>query len=151
MYSFSYLEPVCWSMSSSNCCFLTCIQVSQEAHNDGMEKRYIEKLLYYGNICNSNVLGRRFPGGASVKEPACLCRRCKRHKFDPWVRKIPWRRAWQPIPILLPGESHGHTESGRLQFMRSQRVRHNWSDLACTPHIRKKTKLWPFSFGLHFS
>ena len=31
MYSFSYLEPVCCSMSSSNCCFLTCIQVSQEA------------------------------------------------------------------------------------------------------------------------
>ena len=31
MYSFSYLEPVCWSMSSSNCCFLTCIQISQEA------------------------------------------------------------------------------------------------------------------------
>ena len=31
MYSFSYLEPVCYSMSSSNCCFLICIQVSQEA------------------------------------------------------------------------------------------------------------------------
>ena len=31
VYSFSYLEPVCCSMSSSNCCFLTCIQVSQEA------------------------------------------------------------------------------------------------------------------------
>ena len=31
MYSFSYLEPVCYSVSSSNCCFLTCIQVSQEA------------------------------------------------------------------------------------------------------------------------
>ena len=31
MYSFSYLEPVCYSMSSSNCCFLTCLQVSQEA------------------------------------------------------------------------------------------------------------------------
>ena len=31
MYSFSYLEPICCSMSSSNCCFLTCIQVSQEA------------------------------------------------------------------------------------------------------------------------
>ena len=30
-YSFSYLEPVCCSMSSSNCCFLNCIQVSQEA------------------------------------------------------------------------------------------------------------------------
>jgi len=31
MYSLSYLEPVCCSMSSSNCCFLTCIQISQEA------------------------------------------------------------------------------------------------------------------------
>src|SRR5574341_1295137 len=31
MYSFSYLEPVCCSMSSSNCCLLTCIQISQEA------------------------------------------------------------------------------------------------------------------------
>ena len=31
MYSFPDLEPVCFSMSSSNCCFLTCIQISQEA------------------------------------------------------------------------------------------------------------------------
>ena len=31
-------------------------------------------------------------------------RRCK---FDPWVRKIPWRRKWQPTPIFLPGESSG--------------------------------------------
>ena len=31
MYSFSYLEPVCCSMFSSNCCFLTCIQISEEA------------------------------------------------------------------------------------------------------------------------
>ena len=27
--------------------------------------------------------------------------------LDPWVAKIPWRRAWQPIPVFLPGESHG--------------------------------------------
>ena len=27
--------------------------------------------------------------------------------FDPWVRKAPWRRKWQPTPIFLPGESHG--------------------------------------------
>ena len=33
MYSFPSLEPVCCSMSSSNCCFLTCIQISQEAGN----------------------------------------------------------------------------------------------------------------------
>ena len=30
-HSFSYLDPVCCSMSSANCCFLTCIEVSQEA------------------------------------------------------------------------------------------------------------------------
>ena len=30
------------------------------------------------------------------------CRRCRRYRFDPWVRKIPWRRAWQPTPIFLP-------------------------------------------------
>ena len=27
--------------------------------------------------------------------------------FDPWVGKVPWRRAWQPTPAFLPGESHG--------------------------------------------
>ena len=35
------------------------------------------------------------------------CLQCKRPGFSPWVRKIPWRRAWQPTPVLLPGESHG--------------------------------------------
>ena len=33
--------------------------------------------------------------------------RCKRHRFDPWVGKIPWRRARQPTPSFLSGESHG--------------------------------------------
>ena len=31
----------------------------------------------------------------------------KRRRFHPWVRKIPWRRAWQLTPVFLPGESHG--------------------------------------------
>ena len=48
-----------------------------------------------------------FPGGASGKEPACQCRRRKGCKFDPLVRNIPWRRAWQPSPVFLPRESHG--------------------------------------------
>ena len=48
-----------------------------------------------------------FPGGASGKESACQCRRHKRHGFNPWVGKIPWRRARQPTPVFLPGESHG--------------------------------------------
>ena len=44
---------------------------------------------------------------ASGKEPACQCWRHKRDVFDPWVRKIPWRRAWQLTPVFLLRESHG--------------------------------------------
>ena len=48
-----------------------------------------------------------FSGGSSGKESLCQCRRHKRLGFDPWVGKIPWRRAWQPTPAFLPGEFHG--------------------------------------------
>ena len=40
MYSFPYLEPVCCSMSISNCCFLTCVQISQEA----------DKVVWYSHL-----------------------------------------------------------------------------------------------------
>ena len=40
----------------------------------------------------------------SSKESTCQYRR---HRFDLWVGKIPWRRAWQPTPVFLHGESYG--------------------------------------------
>ena len=43
----------------------------------------------------------------SGRESTCQCRRCKGHRFDPWVRKIPQRREWQPPPVFLPREFHG--------------------------------------------
>ena len=46
----------------------------------------------------------RLPWWLSGKESTCQCRRCA---FDPWDGKIPWRRKWQPTPVVLPGESHG--------------------------------------------
>jgi len=46
----------------------------------------------------------RFPSGSVVKNPPVNARR---PKFDAWVRKMPWRRKWQPIPVFLRGESHG--------------------------------------------
>ena len=68
--------------------------------------------------------------------PRWLSRRlhlqCRRHGFNPWVRKIPWRRKWQPTPVYLPGESHGQRNLAGLQFMGSQRVGHNWTNLAGT-------------------
>jgi len=39
-----------------------------------------------------------------VKKSPCQCRR---HRFDPWVGKIPWKKKWQPSPVFVPGESHG--------------------------------------------
>ena len=41
------------------------------------------------------------------------------------VRKTPWRKKWQPIPIFLPGKSHGQKEPDRLQSTELQRVGHN--------------------------
>ena len=53
------------------------------------------------------------------------------------LERLPWRRAWQPTPALLPGESHGTEEPGGLQSIGSQRVRHNWA----TNHTHTHTPL----------
>ena len=42
-------------------------------------------------------------GCASGKEAACQSRT---PEFDPWVRKIPWRKKWQPTPVIMPEKSH---------------------------------------------
>ena len=77
------------------------------------------------------VMGFGLPKWLSGKESTCQCRRRRRHGFDPWVRKIPWRRVWQPILVLLPRESHGqrslaycspqgHTESDTTEVTKQQ-------------------------------
>ena len=38
-----------------------------------------------------------------------ICLQCRRHRFDPWVRRIPWRRKWQPTPVFLPRKSQGQS------------------------------------------
>ena len=75
--------------------------------------------------------GQGFPGAASGKEPTHQCWRRNKHGFNPWVGKISWRRAWQPTPVILAWRIPWIEEPGRLQSTGSQRVRHNWSDLAC--------------------
>ena len=44
-----------------------------------------------------------FPGVSVVKNPPAS----RRLRFDPWVKKFPWRRKWLPSPVFLPGEFHG--------------------------------------------
>ena len=53
------------------------------------------------------IMQGRLPRWCSGKESACQYRRRKGCEFDPRVGKIPWRRAWPPTPVFLPGESHG--------------------------------------------
>ena len=77
-------------------------------------KYFIMKYSDTQNIYNSIVCGhlvtivfkKGLPGGDSDKESTCQHRRHKRHRFKPWVGKIPWRKEWQLTPVFLPGESH---------------------------------------------
>ena len=64
-----------------------------------------------------------FPGGSVVKVSTCQCRRCRRHGFS-WVGKIPWGRKWQPIPVFLPGKSHGQRSLAGYSPQGPKRVRH---------------------------
>ena len=63
-----------------------------------------------------------FPGGSDGKESACNAG--KPARFDPWVRKIPWRREWQTTPVFLPGESHGQRSLESYSSW-GHRVEHN--------------------------
>ena len=64
-----------------------------------------EKLLFemWKVRCGALTFSGLHPGDSGGKESTCECKRCR---FDPWVRKIPRRRKWQPILVFLPGESH---------------------------------------------
>ena len=62
-------------------------------------KKKFSKTKYYFSLLFSIIytsIGAS-PGGTSGKESACQCRRPKRLGFHPRVRKIPWRRKWQPL------------------------------------------------------
>ena len=73
-----------------------------------------------------------FPGGTSGKEPAFRCRRHKRCGLDPWVRKIPWRRVWQPMPVFLPGMDRGTWRATDHEVSKSWTQRKRLNEHACT-------------------
>ena len=56
---------------------------------------YIYACMYINHIYG-------FPSGSAV-----ICLQCRKCRFSPWVRNIPWRRTWLPIPVFLSGEFHG--------------------------------------------
>ena len=88
-------------------------------------------LTLWQNVFERAGGGEGLPQGLHSKELACDAEDTG-DAGSVRVRKIPWRRAWQPIPVVLPGESPWTEEPGGLQSIGSQRVGHNWSDWAHT-------------------
>ena len=111
MYSFPYLEPVCCFMSSSNCCFLTCIQISQEA---GQVVWYSQLLKNFPEfVVVHTVKGFGIVNKAEVDvflELSWIKYRLGLSSF-----RINWWRWWRT------------GKPGVLQSVGSQRVRHNWA------------------------
>ena len=71
-----------------------------------------------------------FPGGTSGKEPTCQFRRCKRCRFNSWVRKIPLEEGTETHSSNLAWKIQWTEEPGRLQSIGWQRIGHDWSHLA---------------------
>ena len=87
-------------------------------------------------------------GASQVAQWETICLQCRRVGFDPLVRKIPWRRKWQPTPVFLLRQSHGQRSLvGCIQSMGQQRVGY---DLATQQQFFGRTDaeaeapiLWP--------
>ena len=56
-----------------------------------------------------------------------FCLQCRRLECNPWIGKIPWRREWLPLPVLLPGESRGQRSLAGYSPWGRKRVQHNWA------------------------
>ena len=77
----------------------------QDNNKTALDKKWNQLCIGITVMSNLSLfIEMGFQGVSVVKESACQCRRCR---FNPWVRKIPWRRKWQLTPVFLPGESHG--------------------------------------------
>ena len=67
-----------------------------------IEREKVEAVTDF--IFSGSKITRGFSGGSDGKN---VYLQCGRPGFNSWVRKIPWRRKWQPTPVLLPGKFHG--------------------------------------------
>ena len=103
---------------------------------------------------NESVLRIRWskPRWCSGKESACQSRRQKRHRFNTWVGKIPWRRKWQPTPAFLPGKFHGQRSLAGYSpwgWKESDTTEHTCIHLYLYPHICNILLCTFFPYPLH--
>ena len=98
------------------------------------------KLPFFTEQCSTLRNTYRLPRWHSGKESTHQCRRWGRYNFNPWVRKIPWRRKWRPTLVFLPREFHGqrslagYSPWGRKESdVTEQLSTHKQPELAQTP------------------
>ena len=106
--------------------FLMTFAMGRVPHSGPQQQRFSLSLAYETfKTCHPNfpslALGQTKSGGKFTnswnkkgasrwlngKESTCQCMRCRRYGFDPWVRKIPWKRKWQPTVVFLPRKFYG--------------------------------------------
>ena len=83
----------------------------------------VARLKRLSSSSSSKVTG--FPDGASGKEPACQRRRCKRHRFDPWVGKIPLEEEMATHSSIHAWKITWTKEPGGLHSPEGRRVGHD--------------------------
>ena len=128
----------------------------------GSELRYVSTMVYVldadtpmskPHVNQFAMVTKGFPSGSAGKEPACQCRRCKRRGFNPWVRKIPWRKKWQPTPVFLPGKFHGQRSLvGYIPWGRKEsdatECRHTYLSIKHSINLSISTWLLKYDFHL---
>ena len=75
--------------------------------NAGLEEAEARIKIARRNINNLRYADDTTLMAESEEELKSICLQYGRPEFDLWVRKIPWRRKWQPTPVFLPGKFHG--------------------------------------------
>ena len=110
---------------SSQCCWVSIFKVGSMHLNhclDG-EPLFFPLVRIFYPLIRILVCLVGFPGSSVVKKPPANAGDAG---FNPWVRKIPWKRKWQPSPVFLPGKSHGqmslvgYSPSGRKGLVTKQ-------------------------------
>ena len=76
-----------------------------------------------------------------------ICLQCWRLGFDPWVRKIPWRREWLLTPVFLPGKFHGQRSLATVQRVTKCRDRTEWLTLSLSWHKDSRYRICLYQRG----
>ena len=113
---FVFSEPLDWGLRGRG-----FLPASSQCNGYGAESHSVAGILFGSESWQNWGLfwSKGLPDGANGKEAACQFWRQKSCKFGLWVRKTPWRRVWQPPPLILAWRIPWTEEPGRLRSIGS--------------------------------